>query len=492
MKPDLLLRYAGLMLALFLIAGCNPMPDAGILNTGKSPSLEPDYAGVTVPVNIAPLNFRIRGEGKWYRVKVTSSAGYGFSLMSAGRDIRFPERHWKRMMNQSAGGSVTLEIFSKDVSNKWRAFKPVKIFVAPEPADPWLCYRLLYPGYETWSEIQIIQRNIETFRESILADNRVMKNNCINCHSFNGNDPEKFLLHVRGSMGGTYFGNKDGITRTDLKTPEMNASAVYPAWHPGGRYVAFSSNNVIQSFHAVSSKNIEVLDLASSLYLYDTEMNQMVPVKGRDTLTYMETFPEWSPDGNFLYFCRADEFVKGSDFTTIKYNLVRKSFDSRTGSFGDDETVFNAAAAGKSVSFPRISPDGRFLVYVLHKYGTFSIWHKEADLYLLDLHSGKISRLRCNSNESESYHSWSSNSRWLVFSSKRGDGLTARPWFAYIDESGHARKPFVLPQKDPGLYGRMLKTFNKPEFVTGKIGFTPRDFARAAKKEPLKAGSPAN
>jgi len=92
-----------------------------------------------------------------------------------------------------------------------------------------------------------------------------------------------------------------------------------------------------------------------------------------------------------------------------------------------------------------------------------------------------------NSSETESYHSWSSNSRWLVFSSKRGDGLTARPYFAYFGSPDNVGKPFVLPQKDPALYKRMAKTFNRPEFVTGKINIDPRDFARASKKEPLKA-----
>jgi hypothetical protein len=92
-----------------------------------------------------------------------------------------------------------------------------------------------------------------------------------------------------------------------------------------------------------------------------------------------------------------------------------------------------------------------------------------------------------NSDESESHHAWSSNGRWIVFSSKRGDGLTARPFLAYFGADGHTGKPFVLPQKDPTLYLKLDKTFNRPEFVKGKIKVGPRDFYRASGKDPVKA-----
>ena len=70
---------------------------------------------------------------------------------------------------------------------------------------------------------------------------------------------------------------------------------------------------------------------------------------------------------------------------------------------------------------------------------TFSIWHKEADLYSIDLENFKAIRLDLNSDFADSYHSWSSNGKWLVFSSKRGDGLTARPYISYINDNGVIR-----------------------------------------------------
>jgi WD40 repeat protein len=493
MKPEI--KLYGLMMIILIVCflpTCNTSRHDGVIELDREPAMEPDYSGVTIPRNIAPMNLTIKEDGKSFRVNVASSNGRHLTIKSSDGIIRFPVKSWTKLISGNPGGELAIEVLSVGRDRELTKYNPVHLYIANEPIDPYLSYRLLYPGYETWSQIKIVQRSIEDFKEASLVENQLMDNNCVNCHSFNQNDPGKFLLHIRGSMGGTYFVEGKKISRTDLKTTDMTSGAVYPAWHPDGRYVAFSSNNVIQSFHADRERNIEVFDLASSLVLYDRRDNEMLPVREDDTIKYMETFPEWSPDGKYIYYCRAKQFIEGSDFKNIRYDLVRKPFDQSSRSFGETELVFDAVAINKSVSFPRISPDGKYLVFTLHNYGTFSIWHKEADLFLLDLHTGKHHRMSLNSNESESYHSWSSNSRWLVFSSKRVDGLTARPYFAYVGSGENIGKPFVLPQKDPTLYKKMLTTFNKPEFVTGKIDLGPRDFMRAAKRESIKATGSGN
>ena len=160
-------------------------------------------------------------------------------------------------------------------------------------------------------------------------------------------------------------------------------------------------------------------------------------------------------------------------------------FDADTRSFGSKaDTLYNARRAGKSVSFPRVSPDGKFLMFTLSAYGNFSIWHKDADLYLAHLHTNQIRPLSAlNSNDVESYHSWSSNSRWVVFSSRRTDGLYTRPFIAYIDEKGKAHKPFLLPQKEKDHYTFLMKSYNIPEFISGKVNTSAYDISRTARKE---------
>ena len=366
--------------------------------------------------------------------------------------------------------------------------------MANEPIDPYLAYRLIPPGYYSWSDIKIEQRSLESFDMESVIENQMIEKNCVNCHSFNQNNPDQFLVHIRGSKGGTYFVDKDKITKTNLKTEQMMNGATYPSWHPGGRFVAFSSNQVRQSFYAHYSKSIEVYDESSSLILYDTQKSEVIGVPKDLSGESLQTFPTWSPDGKYIYYCEAyiNDSVAGweiKDIEKIHYNLVKKSFNEKDLSFGKTEFIVNSSETHQSVSFPRISPDGKFLIFTMADYGTFPIWHKEADLYMLDLQNGKLKKMELNSNETDSYHSWSSNGKWLVFSSKRIDGRSTRPFIAYINSWDQIGKPFVLPQNDPAYYDNQILSFNIPEFIKGKIKMNPRDFEAATKKAIIQAKS---
>lgn len=480
-------------------AACSRDVSKNSVDLGRKPVLEPDYTDVTIPVNIAPMNFNIKEEGSSFTLIASSDkTGNTIRINSPDGEFRFAERSWKKLLSESKGDTIRFRIFSLHKAED-RKYSPFYMAVSEDPIDPWLAYRLINPGYYSWSLIKIVQRSLESFREESIVENQVIEKNCINCHSFNNNRADRFMIHMRGSLGGTYFVEDGIITRTEPKIDAMPGGATYPSWHPSGQYVAFSSNQVRQSFYSQPERCIEVFDLVSSLVLYDRKTNETISITDRDSTKYLLTFPSWSPDGKYLYFCKALQLISSSnpELEQIKnthYNLVRKAFDPLTRTFGETEIVFDAASIKKSASFPRISPDGKSLVFTLHDYGTFPIWHREADLYSLDLESGKTEKMNINSNETESYHSWSSNGRWLVFSSKRVDGRSARPYFAHIDSSGRQGKEFVLPQKDPELYNRMLESFNIPELVNGKIDITPRDIAKASKKEALKAksGNPVN
>ena len=490
-KPDILLA---IIIGIFFSISCSSEINENIQKTGRKPVIEPDYADVTIPPNIAPMNFSISEKGAFFKVVATSGlTGNQIKINSSDGIIRFPEKSWRKLVNESLGDTIEFRTYSsKNRRGTIEEYKPFYMAVAREKIDPYLVYRLILPGYYSWSDIKIVQRSLESFSEESLIENQIMEKNCANCHSFNRNNADRFLIHIRGSLGGTYFVEDGKITRTDPKIDAMPGGATYPSWHPEGRYVAFSSNQVKQSFYSLPGKNIEVFDLVSSLILYDRKNNEIITITDRDTTKYLQTFPSWSPDGKYLYFCRAPQYKSGTspDLEEIKnthYNLVRKSFNPESRSFGETEIVFNASEINKSASFPRISPDGKYLIFTLADYGTFPIWHREADLYLLDMHSGVVDKMNINSDETESYHTWSINGKWLVFSSKRLDGRSARPYFAHIDSLGNQGKEFVLPQKDPSLYSRMLESFNIPEFVNGRINLKPRDFANASRQVALKA-----
>jgi len=474
-------KHLYLVFFLPLLYSCINRPDGDISVSELAPKLEPDYSEVTIPPNIAPLNFIIKETGSAYFVKISSAAGPEIEVSSKNGKIEIPERSWRKMLQNNNGNEFKVDIYSMDKQDKWSKFKTFTNRIAPEPIDPYLYYRLLYPGYESWAELSINLRNLENFKSESIIENSVVDENCINCHSFNNGKTDDFLFHVRGSLGGTYFYSKDRFKKINLKTNEMKNGAVYPRWHPSGKFVAFSSNKIIQRFHAADNKKVEVSDLESSLVLYDMEKNEIMNIELANKEKFMDTFPEWSPDGKYLYFCRAPQIGEQYDYKQIKYNLFRVPFDIDNRSFGEVELVFDAAQINKSIAFPRISPNGKFLVLTVCDYGTFPIWHKEADLYSIDLENFKATQLGLNSDFTDSYHSWSSNGKWLVFSSKRCDGLTARPYISYIEENGVSEKPFILPQKDPEFYQRFLKSFNIPEFSTFKIDLNPGEIRKLAK-----------
>ncbi len=171
------------------------------------------------------------------------------------------------------------------------------------------------------------------------------------------------------------------------------------------------------------------------------------------------------------------------DFKSVKYNLCAIDFDIETLSFGTRvDTIYHSRFMGSSVSFPRVSPDGRFLMFTTSSYGNFSIWHKDADLQMFDLHKGEFIDMQpVNSDDVESYHSWSDNGRWTVFSSRRMDGLYTRLYLVYVDAEGRPSKPFVLPQRTPNFYDDLPFSYNLPEFIVEEVDLDAREFARFSK-----------
>jgi Tol biopolymer transport system component len=282
------------------------------------------------------------------------------------------------------------------------------------------------------------------------------------------------VFHVRGNHGATVI-SKEDVEVLKAKNDSLGGSMVYPYWHPGGRYCAFSTNKTSQMFHTnMKNKRIEVYDASSDVFVYDTETHTILA----DTIImkkyWAENTPAFSPDGKWLYFTTAKRQVYPTDYDKEKYSLCRISFDENTGKLGDKvDTLLNAAAADKSFTWPRPSYDGRYLMYTQTDYGYFSIWHPEADLWLMDLQTG-ISRpmTEVNSDRTESWHNWNQNSRWFLFTSRRENGLYTQIYLSSIDKHGKATKPFLLPQQNPKSYYRdTMYSFNTPDFTSKPVNY---------------------
>jgi len=441
----------------------------------EKPSLFPDYVDVSIPATIAPLNFKVQDEYSAIDAVFEGKNNQTIHVQD-GTEICIPAQKWSELLNSSKGDSlkVTVSIRKHD---RWKQYAPFRIHVSETPIDYGLVYRLIAPGYEVYSKMGIYQRNLSNFDQSPIIENTLITGSCVNCHSFRQSDPANMSFHVRGKKGGTVLlsGGKMNVLHT--KTDQTMSNFVYPFWHPSGNYMTYSVNSTHQVFHEAKGKRVEVGDVASDVIVYDINKNQAFSSSLLMQDSIFETFPSFSADGKTLYFCRATHKKMPDKYSEVRYNLCSIAFNPESGTFGDKiDTLFNATALNKSVTFTRPSPDGRYIMFTLVDYGNFSIWHKEADLYLLDLKTGNTRRLdEVNSDNTESYHSWSSNSRWFVFSSRRMDGLYTRPFIAYLDENGKARKPFLLPQSNTKYYNELLYSFNIPEFVTGKVELNPRD-----------------
>ncbi|MCQ2229187.1 MAG: hypothetical protein MJZ13_05535 [Bacteroidales bacterium] len=455
------------------------------INNAKSiaerPAIYPDYVGVTIPANIAPLDFCMSDESvQLIDVVITNSNG--LMLHTQGHESAGIEaKDWNELLSHSKGDSLQVVVSAKH-NGSWQTYLPFSIYVSHDSIDYGIAYRLVEPGYGVYSKMGIYECCLSNSQQTAIIENTQFQG-CVNCHSFNRGNPAGMSLHIRGAHGATLLRLNSEIKAYNTATSQTLGSCVYPYWHPSGRYIAYSTNTTRQVFHVRDTKRIEVFDSASDLQVYDTETNTLLTTPLLMNKESMETFPAFSADGHTIFFCVADQKpAEDNQFDNIHYSLCSIAFNPEKGTFGDHiDTLVNAAAMGKSISFPRPSYDGRYLVYTMANYGQFSIWHPEADLYMLDLNDGSIRPMDgINSDNTESYHSWSSNSRWMVFSSRRDDGLFTRPYFTHINDDGSQTKPFMLPQTNPRCFYRdLFFSYNVPEFITGPVNYDSNKAVRA-------------
>ncbi|MDR3260945.1 MAG: hypothetical protein LBT78_03830 [Tannerella sp.] len=479
------LYWFGILTILPCLVSCSDRQPVG-RTLDREPPVFPDYTNVTIPYNIAPLHFKLTDTCDYEQAYATfETEGKSVKVKEGKKQFAISRPAWKKLMDGTAGKTIRVTVSVK-IDGEWVSYAPFRLSVAAEPVDAYVAYRLIEPGYEIWNEMGIYQRHLEDYEESAIMTNRRTNFNCMNCHSFCMQNPDRMLFHMREVFACTILIDGDRVEKLNTKTEQTLSALVYPSWHPSGKYVAFSVNNTKQMFHTSDRNRIEVFDLASDVVVYDVEKHEIVTTPALFSQTAFETFPTFSPDGKTLFFCSSDTFRIPEEYAEVKYSLCSISFDPERRRFGSNvDTLYRAGAKQKSVSFPRVSPDGKFLMFTLAAYGNFSIWHKDADLYMLDLEKKKIAPLdSLNSKEVESYHSWSSNSRWVIFSSRRMDGLYTRPYLAHIDAAGVASKPFLLPQDDVDFYHRFMKSYNIPEFITGKVRQRGFAVSQKAMNEP--------
>ena len=472
--------------SLLFATACSGDPGkAATKATGGAP-IYPDYKGVTVPVNIAPLNFRVRGVEKM-KAEFNAEGGEALVVVSDGTLLSIPEKKWSALLDNAKGKKIDVTVSIWSTSHpEGIEFPTFPIYISADSIDPYISYRLIEPGYEGWKRMGIYQRNLSNFEEKAIADNYANNDGCINCHSYSNYSPETMMFHARGNGGGTVIYKDGELTKINLTEKGPKKQAVYPRWHPEGRYIAFSSNDTHQTFYGPNGNPLEVYDISSDLIIYDTEKDSVIADPRFLEGKRWETFPEWSPDGKWLYFSSADSCNMPADRDKLRYDILRVGFDAGKGAFTEHiDTVVHAAVKGGSASYARISPDGKYLLYTLAEHGTFPVWHESADLRIVSLEDGsELNTDILNSKQSESYHSWSSSGRWILFASRRLDNRFTRLFIAHIDADGKLGKPFLLPQEDPERNVLRMKSYNIPEFMKGEVNFPKEELKSLFQPKP--------
>ena len=472
MSKRLLFFIHCLFFSAALFVSCGPQVPTQYDEVDALPKIYPDYVDVTIPVNIAPPTFVLDEEADEMIARYSVGSGSPAAAIDiVCRDKMQPAiDDWRELVQaalaggqaqagEAKGGDIQADVYARH-GDRWTHYRPFNIHVSPDSIDPWLSYRLIPPSFISYEALTINQRCLEDYDERVIYDNILCglekDGQCINCHSYQQYNPERMQFHARQSHGGT-------------------------------------------------------------IIAYDIDSGEVMNIENDPD--ELEVFPAWSPDGRTLYYCSAhfvrNEAIKDastdvvSRIDSLQYHLYRKTFDPETKTFGpcerlrvkslelrdvtseDTSKVSQPSTLNSQLSLvlPRISPDGRYLLFTTGCHGYFHIWHHDADLWMLDLKSGEARPLdEVNSPDTESYHTWSSSGRWIVFSSRRDDGLFTRPFFAHFDDNGRFGKPFELPSADPLYHREMLKSYNIPEFMHGPVTIDPHTFASMLKGEgePVK------
>ena len=309
-----------IFLCIFFIYPSSEPEMNNVKKINRTPQISPDYAGIVIPPNIAPLNFKINETGEQYFVVIKPDKGKAIKIYTKSSNVSIPISQWKEMISNNRGKKYQVNIFSETKDGKWLQYEPITNNIAEEDIDSHLVYRLLHPAHSFWNAMGIYQRNLENFDETPILENKNTKKSCMNCHNFNNNDPNQMMMHLRAGPGSGTIINKSGkIIKINTRTA-FNKAGAYPAWHPGGNMIAYSVNQLTLFFHSVGESR-DVLDHSSDIIVYKIDSNTITTTPDISNPDILETFPAWSPDGKYLYFCSAPKLESFEEKRNWRYKV---------------------------------------------------------------------------------------------------------------------------------------------------------------------------
>ena len=311
---------------------------------------------------------------------------------------------------------------------------------------------------------------------------------CANCHSFSrdgktlgmdldGPANDKGLYALASIKPEMAIRNQDVISWSAFRDETVASTRVgfMSQVSPDGRYVLTMlrglEKELARTYYVVNFKDYNFLQVfyptRGILAWYDRATGQRRPLPGADDPRYVQTDGVWSPDGKYVVFARAEarepygaghklpEHANDPEETQIQYDLYRIPFNDGKGS--QPVPIAGASHNGMSNTFPKVSPDGRWIVFV--KCRNAQLMRPDSQLYIVPAEGGVARRMRCNTPLMNSWHSFSPNGRWLVFSSKSRSPYT-QMFLTHLDEEGND-SPAILIENATAAN----RAVNLPEFV---------------------------
>ena len=409
-----------------------------------------------------------------------------YSFITETKEWRIPKNIWELLKKEAVDQDALLSIkgvrFDKKgkKSGDTQCTEPTRFRISKDPADDFIVYRQVAPPFSSFKTPDIYVRDIREDKPEMFLSAR--REYCMNCHTFsskNGNTGKlalqiRSLVKVENNLR-TYLAIYDFDKKSGYKVrlPFEIQMTTFMGWSPDGKQLAYSANQNIAALKPVLFETQLAGMATSDIAIYDTEKNETFLVPGASDPNMLEIYPQWTPDGKQLIFSRSPV---GQHPAHIIFDLCIMDMNEKE---PKAHPIEGASGNGRSNYFPHFSPDRKWFSFCQSDGGDLirassNIYIKKGDL------SGPSSKLECNvDTAADSWHSWSSNSRWLVFASKRESGIYAYLYLTHISEDGHASPAIPLP-----LIEKPLASYNIPEFVIHKPTVREEELFEAIRVEP--------
>lgn len=390
-----------------------------------------------------------------------------------------------------SGATVTIHGFSSTEPAKALSCGTVRIATSEDPVRAPIFYRdvplapsetkrgrIMPLATDAFSLIAWRLRDISRPRSRLLLTDVPT---CTNCHSFSA-DGQTMGMDLDGPDGdkGDYviapvrahmtLEEKDVISWNSFGGKPKDAKTIgfLSQISPDGQYVVTTANESLYTENFTDYRFLQVFyPTRGILVFYSRATGKMKALGGANDTNYVHCDPVWSPDGEYLVFARArakDPYredgkhaVRAGDpaETPIQYDLYRIPFNRGQG--GTPEPIAGASNNGMSNTFPKVSPDGKWIVFVKCRNG--QLMRPDSKLWIVPAEGGTARLMRCNTWRMNSWHSFSPNNRWMVFSSKANTPYT-QMFLTHIDEQGNDSPAILIPNSTAAN-----RAVNLPEFV---------------------------